>query len=46
MKYWVMGYDDGRVVFMTQKVFDTYEEAHKYASSVGSGWKAFVVKEV
>ncbi len=46
MKYLVMGYDYGKIILLTSKVFDNLKDAMKYKSSCGAVWQAFVVQEV
>jgi len=46
MKYYVLGYDYARVVILTSRVFESEEEATKYASGCGSAWRAFVVRSI
>ncbi len=46
MKFFVLGYDDTRLIFMTSKVFESQESAEAYAKRCNPGWKAFVVGEV
>ncbi len=46
MKFYVLGYDGDLVVFMTRKVFDSVNEATKYAKGCAKAWRAFVVQAV
>jgi len=44
--YFVLGYDQDRVIFLTRQIFDTFTLAEQYANFVDQAWKPFIVERV
>lgn len=42
--YYVLGYADGELEFMTRRPFLFLEAAKEYASTINEGYKPFIVK--
>lgn len=44
MRFYIMGYDNDRIILMTSKIFSTLEQATIYADGCAKGWDSFVVQ--
>lgn len=44
--FFVMGYNDTDIIFLSKRAFVTFTEAEHYLNSVSQGWKPFIVEKV
>jgi hypothetical protein len=44
--FYVMGYENGRVILMSASPFHSLAAAEKYRAGCAIGWEAFIVQKV